>query len=253
MKLLNFKFIFSILLTLICALVNLQGAGTRLIAKLASETVNAAAVTSKRTLGNKQFQSLSLMTSELSKKYGDEIFPLIRRGGIELLEQSVHYGDEFWNLARQVPAGARSLALHAPVLMGLAKRIGPEVLELEARTPGLSARVVQEFGDEGVRLLIHRPAGDTVRLLGYAKKADSSQTKKLLWDCYKKSPASANFLDKLNWKHIMATGLSSAAIISAYKVANGLEAGINNPQSGKEIVSSYLSQINLGEIGRAHV
>ena len=59
-------------------------------------------------------------------------------------------------------------------LLPLTRRIGTEVLEPEARSPGITRHVVKNFEDDGVRYFAkHVPAHDADRLLGYAEKADN--------------------------------------------------------------------------------
>jgi hypothetical protein len=60
--------------------------------------------------------------------------------------------------------------------------------------------------------------------VGYAKKADSPATQQMLMDYYKKG--GTHFLEKLNWKHIMAGGLSAAAITAAYQISDGIQNGL---------------------------
>ena len=70
------------------------------------------------------------------------------------------------------------------------RRIGTEVFELEARSPGMARHVVKNFGDDGVRYFAkHAPTRDAARLVGYAKKADSPATQQMLMDYYKKGGA----------------------------------------------------------------
>ena len=59
--------------------------------------------------------------------------------------------------------------------------------------------------------------------MGAARKADTPATRKLLFDKYCASADRELFLNKLNWKVILASGLSSAAVIAAYKTSKGVE------------------------------
>ena len=158
-------------------------------------------------------------------KHGDEAILTARKGGLELIEAAGKYGDDVWQFAGKVPAGARALAMRPRELLPLTRRIGTEVLELEARSPGMTRHVVKNFGDDGVRYFAkHAPTRDAARLVGYAKKADSPATQQMLMDCYKKG--GTHFLEKLNWKHIMAGGLSAAAITAAYQISDGIQNGL---------------------------
>jgi hypothetical protein len=158
-------------------------------------------------------------------RHGDEAILAARKGGLELIAVAEKYGDDVWKFAGRVPAGARALAMRPRELLPLTRRIGTEVLELEARSPGMTRHVVKNFGDEGVRYFAkHVPAHDATRLMGYAGKADRPATRGMLLDYYKKG--GTHFLEKLNWKHIMAGGLSAAAITAAYQVSDGIQEGL---------------------------
>ena len=158
-------------------------------------------------------------------KHGDEAILTARKGGLELIEAAGKYGDDVWQFAGRVPAGARALAMRPRELLPLTRRIGTEVLELEARSPGMTWHVVKNFGDDGVRYFAkHVPAQDAARLMGYAGKADSPATRQMLLDYYKKG--GTHFLEKLSWKQIMAGGLSAAAITTAYQISDGIQNGL---------------------------
>jgi hypothetical protein len=89
----------------------------------------------------------------------------------------------------------------------------------------MTRHVVKNFGDDGVRYFAkHVPTQDASRLMGYAGKADSPDTRGMLLDYYKKG--GTHFLEKLNWKHIMAGGLSAAAITAAYQISDGIQDGL---------------------------
>ena len=158
-------------------------------------------------------------------KHGDMAIIAARKGGFELMTVAGKYGDDVWQFAGKVPAGARALAMRPRELLPLTRRIGTEVLELEARSPGMTRHVVKNFGDDGVRYFAkHVPAQDAARLMGYAGKADSPATRQMLLDYYKKG--GTHFLEKLNWKQIMAGGLSAAAITAAYQITDGIQEGL---------------------------
>ena len=214
--------------------------------KVLSETVEAAAKSSGRVLSRSMKVGFGKTLAKFVAQYGDDILPIVRRGGLEVLEQGAKHGDDFWRLCRAVPGASRSLALHADQLLPLARRIGPAVLKLEQKAPGLAVRAAAEFGDDGVRALAKIPAEDLPRLLGFAAKADSPATRKLLFDSYCASKAPGQFLDRLNWKHIMAVGLSASAITAAYKVSDGVqtaaaELGEKHPEIAREVVSDTLA------------
>lgn len=159
-----------------------------------------------------------------AKRHGTEVFDLVRRGGVELIEQGGKHGDELWKLARKYPQASRTLALHGDDLLPVVRRLGPEVLELELRNPGLGLQVIRTFGDDAARTLAKAPPEQVPVLLGYAGKADSPATRRLLLDTYAKSSNKAAFIAAFNWKTIMAAGLGTGAVIAAYQVSDGVQA-----------------------------
>ena len=232
--------------------IHVQAGGSKVAMKVVEETIEAAAKRSGRVLSKTAESRLGRELLEATAKYGDDVMPIVRKGGLEVLEQGAKHGDDFWRLCKTVPAGSRALALHADDLMPLARRIGPEVLQIEARTPGMAVRIAGEFGDDAVKLLAKNPQ-DTTRLLGYAAKADSPETAKLLYQTYAKSPNPSAFLERLNWKQIMAGGLSAAAIVAAggsavalYQVGDGLQEGLNNPETAEHFVETFSKPVGHG-------
>ena len=157
---------------------------------------------------------------------GDDALRAARNGGLELCEAAAVHGDEIWRIAAKAsPEGARALALRPGELLPLARRIGPEVLELEAKVSGLPVHVSQQFGDDAVRYFaVQVPAKDATRLVGLAQRADSQATRELLLNTYKDKGAA--FLQRFDWKVVLATGLSTAMITGTYKVSDGIQDGL---------------------------
>lgn len=219
------------------------GAG-KAVLKTVEETLELAAKKSGKVLSKTAESKLGRKLVEAAAKYGDDVMPIVSEGGLEVLEQGAKHGDDFWRLCKQVPAGSRALALHADDLMPLARRIGPEVLQIEAHSPGMAVQIAEKFGDDAVKLLAKQPQ-DTTRLLGYAAKADSPETAQLLYKTYASSPNPTGFLERLSWKQIMAGGLSTAIIIEAgglaaatYQVGDGLQEGLSNPETAERVAMS---------------
>ena len=233
----------GILLFCVCSA---EGAGGRLAAGVLEETLEFAARRSGRVLSGAAKVDLERTLLKMSTKYGDDILVLVRRGGLEVLEQGARHGDRFWRLCREVPEASRSLALHADELLPLAERIGPEVLRLEAKMPGTAVRAVGEFGDDGIRLLSAQSPENITRLLGYAAKADSPATRKLLLETCAKSKDPSKFLNALNWKNIMAGGLSTAAILAAARISDGLREGVKDPAVAADVISSLSAPVRYG-------
>jgi len=210
---------------------NLQASPT---SKILQEVIEQAAKVSGKTLSQSSKEAAELAMKKAIAAHGDDVLKIVRVGGLETLEQGAKHGDDFWRLCARSPQAARSLALHADDLIPLARRIGPEVVELEARLPGMTMQIVEHYGDDGLRALTKAPADDISRLVCGAKNADSPATRKLLLNTYEKSKNGTKFLEKINWKVVAATGLSAAAITAAYKVSDGMETALET--HGPEIV-----------------
>lgn len=195
------------------------------------EAIEVAARVSGRSLTPAARTVLATELRQATLRYGDDALVAASRGGLELAEAAGRYGSDVWKFSVRVPAGARALALHADELLPLARRIGPEVLELEARHPAIACRAAGAFGDDAVRYLAREaPAAELPRLVGYAERADSPATRKLLLDAYKEK--GSVFLERLDWKVIMAGGLSTAAVVAAYKVSDGVQDGLETVAKG---------------------
>ncbi len=208
-------------------------ASGNVLAKAASEAVEFAAKKfGIRGLGRAAREAAETALVKAAKQHGDEVFEIVRKGGLEAIEQGAKHGDDFWKYAKLHPGAARSLALHADDLLPAVRRVGPELLEVEAKNPGLGLKVVQSFGDDGAKTLAKAAPEDVPRLLGYAEKAPDAATKRALLDHYLKSRNPRAMLEALNWKHIMAAGLSLGAITAAYQVSDGYQVASINQSEG---------------------
>ncbi len=218
---------------------NLAGA----IAPAVGEALEFAVKRSGRTLAPAWRRSVSSALAKAAGEHGDDLLRSVRIGGVEVAECGVKYGDDFWRIAARHPEAARNFALHADELMPAVRRIGPEFVELEARAPGLGIRAVQLFGDGSAAALKNLPPDDLAKLIGYAGRTGNPATRRLLFDCYQSSPDRTLFLERLNWKQIMAAGLSTGAIVAAYKISGGIEQGLletarNSPETFAGTVTS---------------
>lgn len=215
-------------------------------AKLVREAVEAAAKVSGKTMTKASKKAAVKILAEAFAKYGDDALRTARRGGLEAIGAGGRYGDDFWKLARgAAPEAVRSFALHADDLMPLARRLGPDFLRLEGKVPGLGAKAVAVFGDDAARALAQSaPPDDIAKLLAYSGKADSPATRELLLDTYRKG--GGKFLGALDWKTVMATGLSAAMITAAYQVSDGVGDGIRtvaekHPEQFAAAADSFVS------------
>ena len=59
----------------------------------------------------------------------------------------------------------------------------------------------------------------------------------------------ARFLERLNWKQIMAVGLSAAAVTAAYKTSDGLQQGLADPQTAEAVATHTVTLLVCGCFG----
>ena len=154
------------------------------------------------------------------KTYGlEKMMEITTHGGLDIFEAFARHGDDVFKYAAKVsPKGCKALASNADTLLPLAKKIGPEVIELEAKAPGLSNKIFQAFGEQGVRdIATHVPAKDITKLLHFGEMADSKATRELLLDLYKKNGPS--IFQKIPPGAILATGAAGGMLIISGGIA----------------------------------
>ena len=213
--------------------------------KAAAKAVSIAAKRSGRALTPAARIAMEEAACKAFAQYGDDVFRVLEKGGLEALKQGERHGKDFWKLcSHATPQAARSLALHADTLMPIARRVGKDFVTLEGKVPGLGAECMKLFGDQAAGTLAHAPAGEITQLIGYARRADSPQTAKLLHEAYRKS--GGQVLKHLNWKHIMAGGLSVGAVVSAYKLSGAVaELSVKHPERFERIIDKWTWPIPL--------
>ena len=217
--------------------------------KYFDDAIDIASKISGKQLSSAERKLALFQLRNAAVKHGDKAILAARKGGLELISAAGKYGDDVWKFASKVPAGARALAMHTRELLPLTRRIGTGVLQLESKVPGLAKHVVKNFGDNGIGYFAkHVPAKDATRLVGFARRADTPATRQMLMNYYKKG--GTRFLDKLDWKHIMAGGLSAAAITAAYQVGDGLQEGFKNiskssPETAGKTASHAIDRLSL--------
>ena len=217
----------------------LQAVPVNAARKAAAKAVSIAAKRSGRALTPAARIAMEEAACKAFAQYGDDVFRVLEKGGLEALKQGERHGRDFWKLcSHATPQAARSLALHADTLMPIARRVGKDFVTLEGKVPGLGAECMKLFGDKSAKTLAHAPAGEITQLVGYARRADSPQTAKLLHETYQKS--GGQVLKHLNWKHIMAGGLSIGAVVTAYKLSGGIaELAENHPEQFGRIIGQW--------------
>lgn len=150
-------------------------------------------------------------------RYGDDVLRGFDDGGEALLRAVQTHGDEVAELATLAsPEARRAFLKNVPDLLPAAQRIGPEVLELEARSGGRALMAIDLLGDDGARLMARQvPAEDIPRMLQYAKQAPDQPTRKLLLDAYQAEGKS--LFERIPPRLVMAGGLSAAMLVGTHE------------------------------------
>ena len=187
--------------------------GGKITQEIIERTIQKAAKTSGREIVELGAQKQARETLErLVKTHGDEVLKVVDDAGLELLQSVPKYGDEVVEMAMKVsPKARRALARNIPEMLPLARRVGVEALELEAKTPGLSTRVFNVFGDDAAKIIAKDVQKEDIpRLLKYGEMADSEKTRKLLLDAYKKEGKS--LFERIPPKFVLASGLTATML-----------------------------------------
>ncbi|MGO9203790.1 MAG: hypothetical protein ACLQM8_24990 [Limisphaerales bacterium] len=159
-------------------------------------------------------------------KFGDKALAAAGDGGLELIEATAKYGDDVMRFGVVAsPAARRVLALSAEDLLPLARRIGPEALELETKVPGHAAKVFAVFGEDAGKIIAKNvPADDIPRLLSYAEKADSQATRRLLLECYQKE--GKQLFERIPPRLMLAGGLTAAMLYGTHGIITAIKQAI---------------------------
>lgn len=208
----------------LCVLVNAwfpatAGVTSKVTGEIIEETLDLAARRSGREISERTAKKAATETLErLTKTYGDDVLRIVREGGIELVEAVPKYGDEVIEVAlKSSPAARRALAKNVPELLPLAKRVGAEAIELEAKSPGLATKVFKTFGDDaGLIVAKNIPTEDVPRFLLYAEKADSPATRDLLLKSYQKEGPS--LFERIPAKLVLAGSLTGAMLYGTHEL-----------------------------------
>jgi hypothetical protein len=131
--------------------------------------------------------------------------------------------------------------MNVPDLLPLARRVGVESLELEAKAPGLSSRVFQVFGDDAGKAIAKSvPREDVPRLLKYGELADSPKTRQMLLGAYEKEGRS--LFERVPPKIVLASGLSAAMLLGTYEVTAPDRALAKSIEDNPGMAQAILSQ-----------
>jgi|GEM_PF-1619703 len=160
----------------------------------------------------------------------------------DLTVAAERYGDEVLKYAGRVPETAPLLARQADTLLPLAQRFGDDVLRLESRVPGLGSQAAERFprpGDLG--RLSALPPDQARTVVGYAGRATDRTASAMLLKGVERT--GGLILDKITPGQILAGGLSTSAVIVAWK---GADAATSSPELFLQRVAETLRPISLG-------
>lgn len=98
------------------------------------------------------------------------------------------------------------------------KKLGAEAVELEVKSPGLARTVFTVFGDDAARKIATTvPAEDLPRLVAYAERAETPQTRALLLEAYEQEGRS--LFERIPAKLVLAGGLTTAMIYGTHRAS----------------------------------
>ena len=225
----------------------------------ADDAARAAIRVSSRELDDVARAALKRTVARAATRYGDDAFKAVRYGGVELIEAAAKHGDDVWEWSCRVPRAARSLALHADDLVPLTRKMGLNVLRLEATSSGLTRQLAARYGDDMVRTFVRTvDPGDAGRVAGYMAKADTPTTRRLLLKRY--DATNGRIVRWLDWKTAMAFGLTAAVVTSAHEVSDGIQEGLKTvareqPEVLGGVVGNAVSRIMepIGWLGKGAV
>ncbi len=207
--------------------------------KVIAEVIERAAKTSgKEFVGAKTQKAATESLERLVKTHGEDVLKVVEHGGLEMLEAVPRFGDEIIDLGMKAsPQARRVLALNAEELLPLARRVGVEAVELEAKVPGLSSRVFTAFGDDAGRAVANTvPAEDVPRLLKYAEKADGPDTRELLLKTYQREGKS--IFERIPSRLVLASGLTAAMLKGTHDLTGPARAVTQSIRDNPEIAET---------------
>ena len=176
----------------------------------------------------------------LSGQYGSQVLKVVQDGGLEMLAAIPKYGDDLLKVATQAsPQGRRALAMNAPELLPLARRVGVDAVELEAKIPGQATRAFKLFGDETGKVVAKTVAvEDLPRIMRYGEMADNDATRKLLIEAYQKEGRS--LFERIPPKFVFAGGLTAAMLLSTHEMTATERAKAEVLRDNPEIVRDLM-------------
>ena len=173
-----------------------------------------------------------------SSIHGPEaITRLTTTGGTNFLRGLEKYKGEFIDLSMKLSDdGVRVLSRKCDHLMPLAKKFGPEIVELEAKAPGVHSLVIKHYGPESLELFARKiPSSDITHLLQLAERAKDKTAKDMIVKTYVREGRS--FFEKIPPKLVIAVGVGGGLVFIAKGVGDGAKAVGEGVKDGIEIIS----------------
>jgi hypothetical protein len=205
-------------------------------------TVDQAAKRSGRTLGGSARKEAIDEVKRLSDRHGGDVLKVVEDSGLELLEAAPQHGDDLLRIATNAsPQARRALAMDIPELLPLAKRVGVEAIELEAKAPGQATHVFQVFGDDAGKVVAKNvQTEDLPRIIKYGELADSADTRKLLLDAYQKEGRS--LFERVPPNVVLATGLSASMLYGTHEMTRPWQAIADVLRNTPDIVRGLMNR-----------
>ncbi len=164
--------------------------------------------------------------TSLASRYGDDLIRVLKYGGSEAIEQSVKHGDDIVKACGKLnPAQIRAVMANSKILLPTIKKIGPKAFAKLERSPGITAKILSLYGDNGLMILKDKPMKEVIKVISFGEKANTPATKILFFNTYEK--LGSKFIEKITPGTILATGLSAATITAAVKGINVAEQGMH--------------------------
>jgi len=231
-----------------CLCLSLPAAAT--IATKVTEQAIEMAVEKAATMSGKKFSGTvakKVATEEvkrLSEIHGVDVLKVVEDSGLELLEAVHKHGEDLVSIAMKAsPQARRALALNVEEMLPLAKRVGVEALELEAKVPGQAVHAFEIFGDAaGKGLAKSIPTEDLPRLVKYGEKADSAATKELLLKTYKAE--GPKLFERIPPKLVLAGGLSASMLLGTHEAFATERAKADVLRDNPEIARDVMNRSN---------
>jgi hypothetical protein len=212
------------------------------VSQLAREAVEFAFTKSGREAAERASREAVEQSVEAGVvKYGPRAAQAVADGGVELVEATARYGDDVLRVAVDAtPAARRVLALEPSRMLPLAREFGEEAIEIEAKSPGLARRIFTVFGDDAGRQIGRQVrAEDLPRLLAYAEKADTPETRRILLEVYQKQGSS--IFEKIPASLVLATGLSASMLYGTHRLTEPLDAAGDAIRGNPAIAGDWIN------------